>query len=117
MALYGNFNINKKKKGKKIIIAAICIVSCAAAAVFAVGIIAGSRSGKTDTISSAVEENTQLKIQINELNDKIVKMQETIDSLKESLDARPTIAPSPAASAPVSSPSATRDAISPREGI
>lgn len=117
MAGYGNFNLNKKRKGKKLIIAVVCIVVLIIAAVFYIGITAGSSGEEMERISAAVEENTQLKIQINELNDQIEKMQEAIDNLHAELEARPTIAPTPYAMQgevmPTETPAA---AISPRAG-
>ena len=95
MASYGNFNFNRKRKSKKIIIAVVSIVVILAAAVFFIGITAGSDGEGMERISSVVEENTQLKMEISALNDKIARMQTEIDDLNAELMARPTPEPTP----------------------
>lgn len=120
MANYGNFNFNKKRKGRKFIIAVVCIAAVLLAVIFYIGITAGS--GRDENISSAVAENTQLKLQIGELNDKIEKMQTKIDDLNAQLDARPTIAPTPytpqgGVAAEASPTPFPKETISPRGGI
>ena len=97
MANYGNLNINKRKKGRKIMVAAIVLVVILAAALMFIGIVAGSDGEKMEYVSSVVEENTRLKMQISELNDTITKMQTTIDDLNAQLAARPTPIPTPPA--------------------
>ena len=95
MAGYGNLNLNKKRKGKKIIAALLIVALAAVAVVFFIGITAGSDGEEMERVSSAVEENTRLKMQISELNDTIAKMQATIDDLNAQLAARPTPVPTP----------------------
>ncbi len=118
MANYGNFNFNRKRKGKKIIIAVGCVIVLLLAVVFYIGITAGSDGEGMERVSSAVAENTQLKQQISELNGQIEKMQKEIDDLNAQLALRPTIAPTPYAAqggvAPSLPPAST---LSPREGI
>lgn len=118
MANYGNFNINKRKKGKKIITAAIIIVVIFAAALLFIGIIAGSDGEKMEYVSSVVEENTRLKMQISELNDTINKMQTTIDDLNAQLAARPTPEPTPYTAPDAAVPTASPQGnISPRGSL
>ncbi len=119
MANYGNFNFNRRKKNKKIVIAVIC-AAAVLAVIFYLGIVSGG-DGMNNT-SSVVSENTRLKLEIGELNDKIEKMQATIDDLNLRLEARPTIAPTPYAVSESPAPSSTptplpRETTSPRGGI
>ena len=95
MSNYGNLNINRNKnrKGKKIIIALICIAVLILAFIFYIGITVGSNNDKSNQIADAIQENTELKLKVNELNDQIAKMQEEIDSLHAELEAMPTIEP------------------------
>ncbi len=95
MANYGNFNLNRKRNGKKIIIAVASIAVIILALVFYIGLTAGSESEDMERISSAVAENVQLKQQISELNNEIAKKQQEIDDLNAQLELRPTIAPTP----------------------
>ena len=95
MSNYGNLNINRNKnrKGKKIIIALICIAVLILAFIFYIGITVGSNNDKSNQIADAIQENTELKLKVNELNDQIAQMQEEIDSLHAELEAMPTIEP------------------------
>lgn len=114
MTVYGNFNINKKKKKNKIWIAVACIAAALAAMVCYIGIVAGSDSEGMRQISSAVAENTQLKEQVNELNAEIARLNEEIASLTAQLEARPTAAPEmPAATADTSNSSDTSGTVIP----
>lgn len=118
MANYGNFNLNKKRKGRKIIIAVVCIAVILLAVVFYIGITAGSDGEGMQRISSVVSENTQLKEQVSELNDRIAKMQKEIEDLNAQLEARPTIEPTPYAAQGTVMPTATpASTLSPRDGI
>lgn len=107
MANYGNFNFKRKRKNKKIIAIIVCVAAVLAAVILYLGIVYGG--GSMENTSSAVAENTRLKLEIGELNDKIDKMQSVIDDLNASLEARPTVAPTPyaVAQSPQPSPSAT----------
>ena len=110
MSNYGNLNINRNKnrKGKKIIIALICIAVLILAFIFYIGITVGSNNDKSNQIADAIQENTELKLKVNELNDQIAQMQEEIDSLH----AEPILpSGSPAPSVSPTSP------ISPRIGV
>ena len=84
MSNYGNLNINRNKnrKGKKIIIALICIAVLILAFIFYIGITVGSNNDKSNQIADAIQENTELKLKVNELNDQIAKMQEEIEYRK-----------------------------------
>lgn len=95
MSNYGNLNINRNKnrKGKKIIIALICIAVLILAFIFYIGITVGSNNDKSNQIADAIQENTELRLKVNELNDQIAQMQEEIDSLHAELEAMPTIEP------------------------
>ena len=88
MSNYGNLNINRNKnrKGKKIIIALICIAVLILAFIFYIGITVGSNNDKSNQIVDAIQENTELKLKVNELNDQIAQMQEEIDSLHAELE-------------------------------
>lgn len=130
MKIYDNLNYAKKRKGKKIVIAVICILIIILAFIFYVGITVGSTDGK-DNISDVIRENTELKLKVNELNEEIVKLQAEIDLLNGELEVRPTPEPSPSASplptasvSPSPSPSASstptsspQSPISPRIGV
>lgn len=114
MTVYGNFNINKKKKKNKLWIAVVCIAAVLAALVCYIGIVAGSDSEGMRQISSAVAENTQLKEQVNELNAEISRLNEEIASLAAQLEARPTAAPAmPASTADTSNNTAASDTVIP----
>lgn len=93
MANYGNFNLNKKRKGKKIIVAVVSVIICLAAIVFFIGITVGSDGTEMEHVSSVVEENTYLKMQISELNDAVARMQKEIDDLTAQLASMPTPVP------------------------
>lgn len=116
MVSYGNYNLKKKKKGKKIITAVIVTVAIILVGIFVIGIIAGSDGENMEQVSTAVEENTDLKIQIGELNDEIAKLKEENENLKAELESRPTIMPAPTGSPlPTSSPAPSDSSlISPR---
>lgn len=114
MASYGNFNINRKKKGKKALTVIICIAVILLAIVFYIGITAGSDGEGMQRVSTAVEENTKLKEQISELEQTISLMQSEIDGLNAQLEARPTIQPTPYTAQGVVVPTPTTAAISPR---
>lgn len=128
MKLYDNSNYAKRKNGKKIIIAILCVLIIILAFIFYVGITVGNSDG-TDNISDTIRENTELKLKVNELNEEIVRLQAEIDTLNGELEARPTPEPSPSVSplptasvAPSVSPSAEPSAspqspISPRIGV
>ncbi|MGN0106558.1 MAG: hypothetical protein ACI4A5_02520 [Hominilimicola sp.] len=118
MANYGNFNFNRKRKGKKIIIAVVCIIAVLLAVIFYIGITAGSDSEEMQRVSAVVSENTQLKEQVSELSDEISKLQKEIEDLNAQLEARPTIAPTPYAAQGAEIPAATpAPTLSPRGGI
>ena len=69
MSNYGNLNINRNKnrKGKKIIIALICIAVLILAFIFYIGITVGSNNDKSNQIADAIQENTELKLKVNDL--------------------------------------------------
>ena len=118
MSNYGNLNINRNKnrKGKKIIIALICIAILILAFIFYIGITVGSNNDKSNQIADAIQENTELKLKVNELNDQIAQMQEEIDSLHAELEAMPTIEPILPSGSPAPSVSPTSP-IPPRIGV
>lgn len=93
MAGYGNFNLNKKRNGKKTGIAIGVIAVLLVAGICYLGITAGSDD--VEHVSTAVQENVQLKQQISELNDQIARLNEEIVNLNAELGMRPTIAPTP----------------------
>ena len=47
--------------------------------IFYIGITVGSNNDKSNQIADAIQENTELKLKVNELNDQIAQMQEEID--------------------------------------
>ena len=55
--------------------------------IFYIGITVGSNNDKSNQIADAIQENTELKLKVNELNDQIAQMQEEIDSLHAELEA------------------------------
>lgn len=115
MSGYGNFNLNKKRNGKKIGIVGGIIAVLLIIIICYVGITADSDD--TEHISAAVRENVQLKQQISELNDQIAQLNEEIANLNEELGARPTVAPTPYEM--LAEPTATdmpEETISPRTG-
>lgn len=71
---------------------------------------------QTNQIADAIQENTELKLKVNELNDQIAQMQEEIDSLHAELEAMPTIEPILPSGSPAPSVSPTSP-ISPRIGV
>lgn len=89
MPVYTNADFGKRRKRKRIAIIITVIVVLILAVIFYIGITAGSDGERMERISSAVEENTQLKLQIDELNEQIEEMQTEINDLKAQLDARP----------------------------
>jgi len=93
MSGYGNFNLNKKRKGKKARIAIGVIAVLLFVGICYIGITAGSDD--MEHVSTAVQENVQLKQQISELNDQIARLNEEIVNLNAELGMRPTIAPTP----------------------
>ncbi len=93
MSGYGNFNLNKKRKGKKAGIAVGIVAVLLIIGICYIGITAGSDN--MEHISTAVQENVQLKQQISELNDQIAQLNEEIANLNAELGTRPTIAPTP----------------------
>ena len=115
MSNYGNLNINRNKnrKGKKIIIALICIAVLILAFIFYIGITVGSNNDKSNQIADAIQENTELRLKVN---DQIAQMQEEIDSLHAELEAMPTIEPILPSGSPAPSVSPTSP-ISPRIGV
>lgn len=116
MAVYGNFNANKKK-GNKLLVVICCVAAMIFIAVCIIGIVAGSNGESMQHISAAVAENTQLKEQINELNAEISRLNEEIVSLGSQLEARPT-APPQMSEPPRATPSADNSStgmINPRE--
>ncbi len=84
-----------KKKTHAWLIVLVCIVVFIFAAVSAVGIIAGSDSEKRQTVSSAVEENEQLKSELEKKNGEIDELNKKIDDLEAELKTRPTPVPTP----------------------
>ena len=75
--------------------------------IFYIGITVGSNSDKSNQIADAIQENTELKLKVNELNDQIAQMQEEIDSLHAELEAMPTIEPTLPSGSPAPSVSPT----------
>lgn len=117
MTVYGNFNQNRKRKGKKIRIAVGVIAVLLVVAVFYIGLIAGDDSTSSEHISTAVQENVQLKQQISELNDQITLLNEENAKLKAELGIRPTVAPVENVIMPSESPEVTQTPVSPRDGL
>lgn len=117
MVSYGNYNLNKKRKGKKIVVAIICVIAILLAVLFYIGITIGNNNDEMNKFSTAVEENTELKLKINELNDQISKMQTEINNLHAELDSRPTPEPSPYEAQNIIAPTATPSTVSPRTGV
>lgn len=118
MEIYGNFN--RKRKGRKVIIAVICAVIVLLAVIYYIGMTVGSDSNEMQQISSAVAENIQLKEQISELNEQIERQRREIENLEEQLESRPTEAPIIEGSQPPEvSPSPLPDVQqrSPRQGV
>lgn len=89
---FGNYNINKKNKRKKIVTVILCSAAAIAAAVYVIGLIAHTGGERAEVISSAVAENIQLKEQISEMNDRIAFLEQE----NENLSARLALAPTPA---------------------
>lgn len=115
MAGYGNFNFNKKKKGNKIGIAVLCVAVLIAAAVFYIGVTAGSNGEEMERISSAVAENTALKERISELEEKIASLEQQIADKEAELSERPTARP--ALEDTQNTPPPASKPLSPREGL
>lgn len=94
------YKLSGKKKGpKKIFIILGIILAALILFISIVGVIADSQSAEKENISAAVEENVQLKQQIDELNATIADLRSQIDGLNSDLSARPTLEPTPYAPA------------------
>lgn len=91
--IYGNINGKQHKKGGKLLIILICIIALVIIALAVIGLTVGSNSAGHQQISEAISENTQLKMQIDELNEEIEKLNKEIERLGGELEARPTAAP------------------------
>ena len=100
------------RKGQKRAIVQYTLI----AFIFYIGITVGSNNDKSNQIADAIQENTELKLKVNELNDQIAQMQEEIDSLHAELEAMPTIEPTLPSGSPAPSVSPTSP-ISPRIGV
>ena len=104
MAQYGNLKLRAKKRGHKIYIVICAVVFVIIAILFYIGITVGSGSGEMERMSTAVQENTQLKTQVSELNSEIERLNSEIEGLNAEiadlnaeLEARPTALPAPTA--------------------
>lgn len=118
--IYGNINGKQKKKGSKIFIILICIIAIIIIALAAIGLTIGADSEGQQQISAAISENTQLKMQIDELNDEIEKLNEEIERLGGELEARPTLEPevytAPNEAVEQLQPTQSPEPVSPRRG-
>lgn len=121
MARYGNFNINKKKKRNKPLIAVVCALAAVLIVLFIIGVTAGSDGEEMARMSTAVRENTELKNEVSELTAEIDRLNAEINDLKAQLEAMPTLPPAETL-APGEAPAAEitvtpAPPMSPREGI
>lgn len=97
MAVYGNFNTNKKKKIKKTVIGIIIAAAVVLAGIYIIGIIARMNGSEGREISSAVSENVRLRQEISEKEDEIRRLEDEINTLKATLNERPVPTPEPSA--------------------
>lgn len=93
--IYGNLNGKQNKKGKKLLIILLCIAAAVVVVLAIIGFTVGANPAERQYISSAITENTQLRLQIDQLNEEIEKLNEEITRLGGELELRPTIAPEP----------------------
>lgn len=85
----------KKRKCKKVLTVLVFIVVLVFAAVSAVGIIASSDSEKRQAVSGAIEENAQLKFELEQQNNEIAELRKKTEALEEELKSRPSPSPTP----------------------
>ena len=97
MTQYGNFNVNKKSKRKKIINFAIVAAAVIMAVIYILGLIAGSDGADKERVSSAVAENVKLKEQVSEMSERIA----FLETENEELAAQLALAPTPVPTAEV----------------
>ncbi|MCD8391316.1 MAG: hypothetical protein LUD03_05710 [Firmicutes bacterium] len=91
MELYGLGN-NKKKK-RKLWLIPVCIIAALLLAVFVLGIILNITNADRESIVAAVEENTELKQQIAELEEQVESLQAENAELNTQIEALPTPEP------------------------
>jgi cell division protein FtsB len=117
--IYGNLNGKQNKKGKKFLIIIICIAALVIIALAALGLTIGAGSAGHQQISAAIEENTQLKREIDQLNEEIERLNTEIERLGGELEARPTVTPetytAPNGAVNQLNPTSSPTAVSPRD--
>lgn len=89
------YNLSSTRRHKKLIKIVIGIIITIIAAFCVLGIVVGSDNENRQSVSSAVRENVQLKMEINELNSKIEELEKQIQDLNDELSVRPTAVPTP----------------------
>lgn len=94
MAQYGNFNVNRKSKGKRIAAAAVLTAAVIVIAIYVIGLIAGGSD--SERVSSAVAENVRLKEQVSEMSERIAFLEKENEELSARIASMPTAAPTAA---------------------
>lgn len=97
MQYYSSLSGRKTKKYKKILIAILAVLAAILLFLGIIGILRGSDSMERQSISAAIEENMQLKQQIEDLQWQIEQLQEEINA-QQSIQqnaAEPTPLPEP----------------------
>lgn len=79
--LYSGYSDKKKNKLKKALVIVLIIASVLIVGVWCVGLIAGSDSEERQNVSLAIEENTALKMQIEELTAQVRELQAQLDEV------------------------------------
>lgn len=113
MAQYGNFNVSKRSRGKKIAIAAVIIAAVLVVLIYIIGIFTGG--GNVERVSSAVAENVRLKEQVSEMSERIAFLEQENEELAARIALIPTVAPTPEAPQETVQPTPTQNVL-PRGG-
>lgn len=86
---YGSYQNQRNKSKRKRVIIITLIIIAVAAFVTAIGVVSFNKSGYGVAMQSSVEEMTQMRIRIKELEDEVINLQNEIERYKTELAQRP----------------------------
>lgn len=92
---YGSYQSQRNRSNKKKVLITVALIVAAAGFITAVCVISFNKNGYGAAMQNSVEEMTQMRIRIKELEDQVISLQNEIEGYKAELAMRPATTAAP----------------------